>query len=545
MVCLQEEETVLHEGPPHFAPLARFDEPLMELRSDEAHLYYSLWNTAMTVMEAVDGREVRRFWAGPRFSDPILPVRFDPADGRSDLAHWPVAPCRSRVHATARAAEGTWFACGDRGVWWLDDQGHAEHHAAYADVLVRALAVDHVGRPWGATTSGAVVRLDGRSAGVRFFEPITSLVAHPTEPWLLARSWKGDISVIDVASEEVVMAFAGTTDEARVLDDGTVLILHGDRRVRYRLSTDRLLLPHVAEDGFASVAFSPDGRMLAGGNGSGSIHVLRLFDRPEDAEPSARRVHWVNQVVKDARFSSDGRVVLAVSAATAGILRMDVETGEAELVPKSPNWAAQALAVLGDGTTWIAPYARPMERLQGNTFHSLLEERLVARHVSAPHGATHAVSCGESIHLMHADGAEAVRVADPRGPWVLCASSETGVVAAVSEDRLQVLLLSDASGSEGRWLSSNEPIWSLVFTPAPVEMLALGKADGTVHLHDLSTLDRVAVLAAHEGRVSGVDVSPDGRLLASASWDGRIRFANLSTLHAVGRVEAELNDPFP
>ena len=54
------------------------------------------------------------------------------------------------------------------------------------------------------------------------------------------------------------------------------------------------------------------------------------------------------------------------------------------------------------------------------------------------------------------------------------------------------------------------------------EIIASGGSDNSVRLWDMSTGQQVAKLDGHVGCVSSVAFSPDGRLISSACWDGTV-----------------------
>ena len=54
-------------------------------------------------------------------------------------------------------------------------------------------------------------------------------------------------------------------------------------------------------------------------------------------------------------------------------------------------------------------------------------------------------------------------------------------------------------------------------------LLFAGYNDYCINIWDTLKSVRVAIMYAHENRVTSVQVSPDGAALASASWDSNIK----------------------
>ena len=68
-------------------------------------------------------------------------------------------------------------------------------------------------------------------------------------------------------------------------------------------------------------------------------------------------------------------------------------------------------------------------------------------------------------------------------------------------------------------------VWSVAFSPNG-KMLASGSWDQTVRLWNVNTGRLLHTLTGHTNEVLSVAFSPDGKTLASASWDGTIRLWN-------------------
>jgi WD40 repeat protein len=71
-------------------------------------------------------------------------------------------------------------------------------------------------------------------------------------------------------------------------------------------------------------------------------------------------------------------------------------------------------------------------------------------------------------------------------------------------------------------LTDEEPVMSVVFSPNG-KLLASGSWDKTIKLWEVKTGKERATLKGHTERVYSVMFSPDGKLLASSSWDKTIK----------------------
>lgn len=86
------------------------------------------------------------------------------------------------------------------------------------------------------------------------------------------------------------------------------------------------------------------------------------------------------------------------------------------------------------------------------------------------------------------------------------------------------------------WLEGHEAaVKSAIFLPEG--QAASGGDDFAVHIWDLASGESLARLEQHRGQIAALAVSPDGSLLASASWDGTIGLWNLAEKAPVATLE--------
>ena len=82
-----------------------------------------------------------------------------------------------------------------------------------------------------------------------------------------------------------------------------------------------------------------------------------------------------------------------------------------------------------------------------------------------------------------------------------------------------------------------EVVWSVTFSPDG-KTLASGSWDQTVRLWDVETEQLLHILTGHTSDVMSVAFSPDGQTLVSSDWDGNIRLWNSHT----GELKKTLNE---
>ncbi len=281
-------------------------------------------------------------------------------------------------------------------------------------------------------------------------------------------------------------------------------------------------LKHRGEVG--SLSFSPDESTLAVGH-SGQIELWDLATEKNIATFEGQ-VSWYASSVS-VSFSPDGRT-LAASAGDTVSLR-DVETGNATILYGHSN-VGNSVSFSRDGTTvasgswdgtvklWDVETGRNIHSFAG--FHYPHGADTAPSVVSfSPDGAHLAAGFYGKVTLWDVASRTNIASFDDRLPTLLHSMSFSPDGGTLVKGHLEKIVLLDvAAGASIASPLETKPV-SMSLSPDGTT-LAYGTRGGTVRLWDASTLTHIDTLeGGHTGEVLSVAFSPDGRTLASGSFE--------------------------
>jgi WD40 repeat protein len=381
----------------------------------------------------------------------------------------------------------------------------------------------------------ALVRLG--TAGVKSGDEYAAVAVSGDGKYLAAGGYSGPLRVWDFATGKAVETPAALNlrpiSLAFLSDNKTLLVCAGNQFYAWDVTGTDARVAGALRSGYARVAVSPDGKILAA---TSDQHDLQFTDL---AKKTSEYVAGHKAYLSAVAFSPDGKTL--ASGSNDRTLRLwDVATKKERHVCTGHDDQVSAVAFSPDGKTVVSASWDGTLRLwdadNGKERHQLKGHRYEIHAIFfAPDG--------KSLASGSADGT--VRIWDAAtgkelNRWTV---HESGVVAlaytkdgkVVTVDALHNVQLWDTTGKEVRRFGDKEEVktkdyvYCCAWAPDG-KSVALGHLDGRICLHDAVTGKEIRMVGRHPGHVWSVAFSPDGKTLASsARRQGAVRLWDVAS----------------
>jgi WD40 repeat protein len=281
------------------------------------------------------------------------------------------------------------------------------------------------------------------------------------------------------------------------------------------------------DDNVWSVAFSPDGKMLASGSEDNTIILWDIAT----GQPIALLDGHTGRVWSVA-FSPDGKILTSGSEDTTIIL-WDVATHQQLSQLTDHRSAIYSVAFSPNGKI-LASGSKDGSILLWDVKTSTLINRFFPRDgyldsvnsvAFSPDGRVLASGCQDTtIILWNVEGGQPIGAplaGHEGGVESVIFSPDGHLLASASEDKNVILWDVTTHALLDRFTGHEDEVLSVAFSPDS-QVLASGSKDNTIILWDVATGQRLYQLAGHTAQVSNLAFNPDGKTLASGSRDSTI-----------------------
>ncbi len=422
-------------------------------------------------------------------------------------------------------------------------QGTNAVEVSVAGIEALSFSAAGVGEPGGPRPGGDFRTWHlPEAAAVRLGKGLTEEIAFSGNGELLAVGTYVGIWLYDVAtSREIALLPTRRIWDMAVSHDGRILASCGAYKDRIRL-WEVATGEEISTIDFQAraVALSPDGRTLASSSGRG----IELWDVETGSQVAAMSGRGTSGI-ESLAFSPDGRLLAAGDSWSGTSVHLwDTETATRTATLEGHRDAVNRVVFSPDGRSvasasqdhtvklWDVASASIVTTFEGHTSWVFSVD-------FSPDG-TLLASASEEVKVWDIDTGEAATFSLGDGFSGLRGSvdfSPDGTkLAAISADG--VTLLEVATGSAVS-LATGHPYGSRAVALSPDgTMLATAAKNVEVHLWDVATGSVNAMLRGHTVRVNSVEFSPDGTTLASSGSDRTIKLWDVATGAEVATLEA-------
>lgn len=279
-----------------------------------------------------------------------------------------------------------------------------------------------------------------------------------------------------------------------------------------------------------SVAFSPDGQLLATGDTDRELRIWRVADG-KNLLTCQGHTNWIWSVA----FSPDGRM-LASGSDDKTIKLWDVQTGRCLQTLQEAPYQVWSVAFSPDGQFLASGSEAPMIKLwdlkTGKCCSTLEGHTNWVRSIAfSPNGQLLASGSDDgTVKLWNLKSGKCSETLEEHKDrvWSVAFSPNGDLLASSSSDQT-IKLWNFKSGQCTRTLSGHTNwVRSIAFSPNG-QFLASGSEDQTVKVWQIDTGEAIQTLRGHTSWVRSVSFSPNGQTLVSGSGDHTVKLWHFQT----------------
>jgi WD40 repeat protein len=351
---------------------------------------------------------------------------------------------------------------------------------------------------------------------------------------------------------DLIDSFKGKTNEfSRVSfnSDGTKIALAGRKvKVWNRDGDDRDPQTFDAQaDSVWGISFSPDGKMIASSSGDGTITLWNL-----DGERLGSKEEAHSGSINDLSFTPNGQAIASVGEDSLikfwDLSNQEDVHGQIKLKPsqlyekiyQGHEGAVNSISFSSDGELFATASKDDSVKLWSlseELVNSVVQvhssdDRIWRSYFSPNNQSLVLIRNDNGVELWHLNSGKQIQLREP--------NENEFLEVSFSQDGETIALLPGNSSEVTFWNSTGEPIGSLqdqaladrdgsirgIQLSPDGKILATANSDYTIKLWNRETGSSIPI-KAHDGDITNLKFSSDGAILASASEDNRVKLWNL------------------
>jgi eukaryotic-like serine/threonine-protein kinase len=359
--------------------------------------------------------------------------------------------------------------------------------------------------------------------------PVKDVVFTPDGRRLVSAGWDKTLKIWEVKTGQETLTLRGHVDTVMKLEfsrDGDRLISTGLEDAKIwdaRPGDDAATLGVMSVLGHSSlvtsVAFSPNGRLLATADADRLINVWNLAGLAQGRLTLDRSFQRDPDIGVSIAFSPDSRRLASTGWVDACLQVWDTETSRSIIQPVHKSNGGRGLAFSPDGTRIGSTGPGAIGEYDAATGETLWRDKALGNMNSlaySPDGKYLAVSNHRCVSIRDRESSkELITLEHPAIIWGVAFSPDSqGVVTACFDHSLR--LWDPTNGRELREFRGHTDRTICVAFSPDGQRLASGGDDSTVKVWDVASGRELVTLRGHRGCVWSVAFSPNGAWLSSA-----------------------------
>jgi WD40 repeat protein len=442
----------------------------------------------------------------------------------ADLTHCIFNEAFDRVRSVAFSPDGTLLAASDaRGdilLWRLADYQHVATLAGHTST-VSAIAFSPNGQLLASGSYDSTVRLwdfrSGQCLKILDAHPgeVSGIAFSPDGQFLASSHWHFTARLWAVKTGQCLRTFEHSFFlGVAFIPVGKILAINNGSTINlWEIETGELLKTLTGTG--KSMAFSPNGQVLASDNGETTIELWDV-NTGECLNGLQGHQDWVNSMV----FSPDGERLVSGSVDKT-VKLWQVDTGQCLETLQGHRSAISSVAFSPDGQMiasggddqviklWSMPLRQCLKTLMGY-------QGAVTSVAISPDDQTLVAGYGDAmVRLWSINTGQCLKVLPGHTDWIyaVAISPDGQVIASGSSDKTIRFWDTKTGECSKIWQGHPADIVALAFSPDG-QRLASGGSDNVAKLWDLSTGECLKTYTGHITWVDTLAFSPDGQTLA-------------------------------